>query len=592
MIEYELKKRRVVIYARVSTEHEAQLSALENQVDWYKPILAAHPEWELIEQYIDEGITGTSAYKRPHFMRMIAAAKRREFDLIITREVSRFARNTVDTLQYTRDLKRWGVEVFFINDNIKTFDGDGELRLTIMATLAQDESRKTSIRVKAGQQTSMNNGVFYGNGNILGYNRVQTIIEGNKKKVDFYINSEQAKAVRLIYEMYLDGKGLSLIKDELERRGIKTATGKTRWHETVISHVLKNSFYCGIITYHKEYVPDYLEQKKIKNYGELELTQTKGRHEPIITVEEYERVQAIMKSKTNKPIITPEGRQCKGKTPSKDIWVKLLVCSCGHGVSRQHWSGARNTHKVAYRCREVVRNGTPAKRKEKGLPYEGYCNTPMVPQWKLVLMAKYVFTQYLNRKDEVLELANGMLMEHINDSPDFEDNAELVIYKQTEINKLDKRFERLLNMRMDGEVTADGFISSSNEIRETIDRLKSEIAELTADVPEETASDYEDKIEFLKFALEQYTHFDEGREIPDSVLEAFVEKIVIFEDHFEWYLRFGDPDAPTKCGVNGKSNENPTVWGEGDDPSPTGLAQHKLWCPRRSMGRRAIFFFI
>ena len=247
MIEYELKKRRVVIYARVSTEHEAQLSALENQVDWYKPILAAHPEWELIEQYIDEGITGTSAYKRPHFMRMIAAAKRREFDLIITREVSRFARNTVDTLQYTRDLKRWGVEVFFINDNIKTFDGDGELRLTIMATLAQDESRKTSIRVKAGQQTSMNNGVFYGNGNILGYNRVQTIIEGNKKKVDFYINSEQAKAVRLIYEMYLDGKGLSLIKDELERRGIKTATGKTRWHETVITHILKNSFYCGIL---------------------------------------------------------------------------------------------------------------------------------------------------------------------------------------------------------------------------------------------------------------------------------------------------------------------------------------------------------
>ena len=191
-------------------------------------------------------------------------------------------------------------------------------------------------------------------------------------------------------------------------------------------------------------------------------------------------------------------------------------------------------------------------------------------------MAKYVFTQYLNRKDEVLELANGMLMEHINDSPGFEDNAELVIYKQTEIDKLDKRFERLLNMRMDGEVTADVFISSSNEIRETIDRLKSEIAELTADAPEETVSDYEDKLTFLKFALEQYTHFDEDREIPDSVLEAFVEKIVIFEDHFEWYLRFGDPDAPTKCGVNGKSNENPTVWGEGDDPSPAGLSQ-----PRR-----------
>ncbi|MBR2315813.1 MAG: recombinase family protein, partial [Clostridia bacterium] len=171
MINSDFGKRRVVIYARVSTEHEAQISALENQLDWYEPILAARPEWELVGRYIDEGITGTSAEKRPQFMKMIRDAKQKNFDMIITREVSRFARNTVDTLQYTRDLKAKGVEVFFINDNIKTFDGDGELRLTIMATLAQDESRKTSVRVKSGQQTSMNNGTFYGNGNILGYRR-------------------------------------------------------------------------------------------------------------------------------------------------------------------------------------------------------------------------------------------------------------------------------------------------------------------------------------------------------------------------------------------------------------------------------------
>lgn len=161
----DFQKRDVAIYARVSTEHEAQLSALGNQLDWYKPILAARPDWTLTAQYIDEGITGTSAEKRPQFMKMVEDARQKKFNMIITREVSRFARNTVDTLQYTRLLKEYGVEVFFLNDNIKTFDGDGELRLTIMATLAQDESRKTSIRVKAGQETSMQNGVFYGNGN-------------------------------------------------------------------------------------------------------------------------------------------------------------------------------------------------------------------------------------------------------------------------------------------------------------------------------------------------------------------------------------------------------------------------------------------
>ena len=180
--------RKAAIYARVSTEHEEQLSALANQKDWYKPILEQHPEWDIVEMYVDEGVTGTSAKKRKNFMRMIADAERGKFDLILTREVSRFARNTVDTLQYTRSLKAKGVEVFFINDNIKTFDGDGELRLTIMATLAQDESRKTSIRVKAGQQTSMENGVIYGNGIILGYDKV------GKKIV---INSEQAKTVRM-----------------------------------------------------------------------------------------------------------------------------------------------------------------------------------------------------------------------------------------------------------------------------------------------------------------------------------------------------------------------------------------------------------
>ena len=122
------RKRNVVVYARVSTEHEAQLSALENQKDWYKPILAQHPEWTVIRMYVDEGITGTSAHKRPQFMQMIEDANYGEFDLILTREVSRFARNTVDTLEYTRTLKKHGVEVFFINDNIKTFDGYGYTR--------------------------------------------------------------------------------------------------------------------------------------------------------------------------------------------------------------------------------------------------------------------------------------------------------------------------------------------------------------------------------------------------------------------------------------------------------------------------------
>ena len=199
--------RKVAIYARVSTEHEAQISALENQVQYYDDILSRHADWTLVDRYIDEGITGTSIHKRESFMRMLKDAKEKKFDLIVTREVSRFARNTVDTLQQTRTLKTYGVEVWFTEDNIWTMnDEDGELRLSIMATLAQNESKKISQRVKAGQMISFKNGVLYGN-------------------------------------------GVRKIQDIMEQEGRKTATGLTRWQSGNINRVLRNPFYCGRIVY-------------------------------------------------------------------------------------------------------------------------------------------------------------------------------------------------------------------------------------------------------------------------------------------------------------------------------------------------------
>lgn len=264
-------KRKVAIYARVSTEHEAQLSALENQVQYYDGILKQHHDWILYDRYIDEGVTGTSTNKRKNFMRMIEDAREGRFDLIVTREVSRFERNTVDALQETRKLKKIGVEVYFTEDNIWTFnDEDGELKLTIMATLAQNESKKTSQRVKAGQMISFQNGVIYGTGNILGYDKVGK---------DLIVNEEQAEIVRFIYSEYLNGKGTVSIADELTRREAKTSTGLTNWSAAYISRVLRNPFYSGTIVYRKSYIPDYLEQKPKMNYGEVEQVIVEGRHQ-------------------------------------------------------------------------------------------------------------------------------------------------------------------------------------------------------------------------------------------------------------------------------------------------------------------------
>ncbi len=312
-----MEERRVAIYARVSTEHEAQISALENQVQYYDNLFQFHPDWKLFKRYIDEGITGTSVNKRQSFLEMMDDAKNGCFDLIVTREVSRFARNTVDTLQQTRILKKYGVEVYFTEDNIWTLnDDDGELRLTIMATLAQNESKKTSTRVKAGQMISFQNGVPYGNGNILGYDRVGR---------EFVINEEQAKTVRMIYDMYLDGMGMRKIQFALEAAGRMTSTGLTKWYSSYISRVLNNPFYCGIIVYRKEYVPDYLEQKKVRNFGDVEQIAVEGTHEPIITKEEFEKVRKMLDSKT----LSVNNRGRRGKHKANDVWCRKLKCYCG-----------------------------------------------------------------------------------------------------------------------------------------------------------------------------------------------------------------------------------------------------------------------
>lgn len=540
----DFQKRNVAIYARVSTEHEAQLSALENQLDWYKPILEMRPEWTLTAQYIDEGITGTSAEKRPQFMRMIEDAKLKKFNMIITREVSRFARNTVDTLQYTRKLKEYGVEVYFINDNIKTFDGDGELRLTIMATLAQDESRKTSIRVKAGQQTSMNNGVFYGTGNILGYDRVGK---------DMVINEEQAETVRMIYDMYLSGMGITKIQYELERLGRLTATGKTKWYSAYIAKMLKNSFYCGIITYHKQYTPDYLKQKKVKNYGEVEFTKVKGRHTPIVTEDEYNRVLEIMNSRTKIIKSQEESNRIKktGSKPHTTVWGRLLECQCGRKFYQHFHSRADRQDGYNYYCYNAANSGSYNERKAKGLSLEDACDSPYIPGWKLDMMAKRIFSEYIRNAPEVLELAYKMLEEHISDTQEKTDRDELIRRKNAEIEKLSNRRNNLIEMRADGDIDKESFRAKKLEIDQRIATLTSEIEGLSKQEDNKEKEDCLSKLKNLRKKLEEYTSFDVDN-LPEKVIEAFIEKIWVSKDEFRWYIRTGvkNPECePVKIGA-------------------------------------------
>ena len=531
------KKRIVAIYARVSTEHEAQISALGNQVQYYDNLLAQHPEWELYDRYIDEGITGTSVKKRKNFMRMMKDASEGKFDLVITREVSRFARNTVDTLQQTRILKKQGVEVYFTEDNIWTMnDEDGELRLTIMATLAQNESKKTSLRVKAGQMISFQNAVPYGNGNILGYDRIDK---------QFVINESQAATVRRIFDLYLDGNGVRKIQFIIEKEGHLTATGLTKWQPGNISRILRNPFYCGTIVYRKQFVPDFLEQKKINNFGDVDKVVVEGSHTPIVTKEQFQKVQEMLDGKSAS--INNKGR--RGKKVSKDVWCRKLICECGHTYNRVVWHYGAGGPQYAYQCYSQVRFGSAKTREKKGLSTEGMCVTKMVARWKLEAMADVIFQKFWNDREGVLTIANEMLdkcYDNEQDNEALERKHEL----EQKLKTWDRKYDNLLNMRMAGEIEKDRYDEKRAQLQKEQEKLREQLMQLENE--EEITDDiYKDKLEVLKYGLEQDFNFS-TKHIPEEIIDAFVKEIVVCRDCFIWKLNFFPDDY--KLDVEGRSN--------------------------------------
>ena len=333
------RPRKMVFYGRVSTEHEAQLAALKNQMQWYDDQERYHPNWTVVDRYIDEGITGTQAKKRPAFMKMLEDARQGKFDLIVTREVCRFARNTVDALVSVRELKKLDIEVYFVEDNIWTLDGDGELRLTIMATLAQEESRKISERVLAGQAISRQNGVLYGTGNIIGYDRVGST---------YVINEPQAEIIRLIYSMYLDGYGEKAIVNELTRRGCQNGRGEVKWDCSKVGRILKNATYKGYIGYNKSVTVDFLEHRRITNHDTSQHTLIKGDFPAIISEEDWNRCAEIRESRIQSMPQLGGGARKFGRNPSKFLWSKKLRCSCGCSFQRFHWRTNKRDGKEVY----------------------------------------------------------------------------------------------------------------------------------------------------------------------------------------------------------------------------------------------------
>lgn len=335
-------KKRVAAYARVSTDSDEQLSSYEAQVNFYTRHIKGNPEWEFVDVYTDEGISGTNTKKREGFNWMVADALSGRIDLILTKSISRFARNTVDTLTTIRRLKEKNVEVYFEKENIYTLDAKGEVMITIMSSLAQEESRSISENVTWGKRKSMADGKFsLAYKYFLGYEKGE---DGLPKIVE-----EEAKIVRRIYQLFLEGKTIRMIADHLTSQKIPTPRGKEKWRVSTVMSILQNEKYKGDALLQKTYTADFLTKKSKKNHGEVPQYYIKDSHPAIIDPATFDLVQQEIERRR------PHRRQLHRNSP---FTARVICGDCGGYYGRKTWHSNDKYHKTIWKCNRKCQGET------------------------------------------------------------------------------------------------------------------------------------------------------------------------------------------------------------------------------------------
>lgn len=373
------KKRRVAGYARVSTDNPEQLTSYESQVKYYTSYINGRSDWEFAGMYTDEGISATNTKHRSGFKKMVSDALAGKIDLIVTKSVSRFARNTVDSLTTVRKLKEKGIEIYFEKENIWTLDSKGELLITIMSSLAQEESRSISENVKWGKRKRFAEGkgsLAYSH--FLGYKRGP-----NGAMV---INRKEAEVVKMIYRLYLTGRSFCAIADELMKREIPAPAGGAKWHSSTIQSILKNEKYKGDSLLQKKFVVDFLSKRMKKNEGEIPQYYVENDHEAIISPEVFDLVQAEMKKR----------HSCRrGKYSGVNLFSSKIRCGdCGSWFGSKVWHSNDKYRKVIFQCNEKFKNG---------------CHTPTVSEDEIKDLFVLAAGKLLDNKEEVISNIKELL---------------------------------------------------------------------------------------------------------------------------------------------------------------------------------------
>ena len=487
-------KLKVCFYARVSTDKDEQLHSLSAQVSFFNDYISKVPNWHFIGSYIDEGISGTQVKKREEFLRMIEDAKKHKFDLILTKEISRFSRSTLDSIKYTEELLQNGVGVYFLNDNINTILPDSELRLTMMSSIAQDEVRRLSERVSFGMKRSIDSGVVLGSSNIYGY---------VKDKGKLVIDEKEARMIKIIYDRYANTTdGLSKVSRYLYSLGYKSKTGK-RLDTTILTRIIENPKYKGYYCGHKTKVLDYRTKKK-KKLSESDWIIYKDTENvpPIVSEELWERANKKLKERQDSFASRAVN---KAVFQNRYTYSGKIYCGC-HNLTYHRSSAGKRKNNPVWEC-QIYR-----KESLKG------CSNPRVFEFELDTLFKDMFNKLLKRKNYIF----GEIVSVCENYLETNNNESEIKNIESKILHLNNKKDKLLELVMEEYLEKADYKKQVDLLNEEINSYQNKLNELK--INKKDKNYIKNKINEIKKALDNSLNDDKCY---SDVFNELIDKIIV-----------------------------------------------------------------
>lgn len=494
-----LERQRVAAYCRVSTDSEDQLNSYKSQKAYYTDLIKKNKEWVFVDIYADEAITGTQVTKREEFQRMINDCMNGDIDMVITKSISRFARNTLDTLKYVRLLKEKNIAVYFEDEKINTLTMDGELLLVVLSSVAQQEVENISVNVKKGLKMKMKRGELVGFQGCLGY-------DYNKEDKTITVNEKEAEIVRYIFNRYIEGAGGSVIGQELENLGYVTKYGSSTWAPSTILGIIKNEKYKGDLLLGKTFTVDPISKRRLDNMGEEDQFYIREHHEPIISEEVFEKAQEILNRRNKNRGNIGDGK--REKYSRKYAFSCMLECGfCGSTLSRRNWHSGSEYNKVIWQCVVATKKGKKYCPDSKGIPEQAIEEAFLESYRLLCDDNKDILDEFLQRMDDTLSSSTV--------------NKQLSKLDK-EIESIERKKSKLVDMRLEDTIDKVSYEAKYSSFTEKQEQLLKDREKL-----QETAANEKDikrRLRDFKKTLEQNEVLSE---FDRYVFESIVEKVIV-----------------------------------------------------------------